>query len=343
MNNNIFKLLNGINQEDIDFFIEHTKSSLDIKKAISKETVDYSWIDIVYEIIPYLDNIIKNSINFINNEEENKKIIVLNKIEKNDLYEERFIFTLIKRLSKFISNKIENINDNVQEKIKDNVTFDANTKYNSKNIKVNVNLEVIEENNKQNEIIERYKERIENLNNIVKDYENSSFMKRLNEVSIVKSPIRKTNIIIKDKNLRKALELWEYLDNYELNEPILITTDTKESKSMKMCNKYTLIYYLSYLALINDEQIDKKESEELIKHYMSKLINDYIEDNNSSEAQFKSFINKEFKEAKKNKLKKENDIYDCFKSFYNSHEKRLKDALCNIQSDFKVDKENYML
>ena len=342
MNNNVLSLLDGVNQEEINSFVASTKSSLNLKKITSKKIVDYSWVNVICDYIPYLDNIINNHRNFYIN--ENKENDLINKLlniqtETNkDVYEDRFVFTLINRLSTFIS---DNIKDNSEEKIKNEAIYDASSKYNDKNVKINLSLETIESNSIKN--VNEYKEKIDYINTTINNYKKSSFMKSLNNVMEVKSPIRKTNTILRDKNYRKALELWEYLDNYEINEPDVVNTDTKESKNVILNKKFTLIYYLNLLALDNIDLEDKKESEEFLKLYLSKLIYDYVEDTNITEKQFKAFINREFKEAKKNKVKKENNIYECFRTFQNKHNNNLKDAFINIQSDFKVDKENYML
>ena len=342
MNNNVLSLLDGVNQEEINSFVASTKSSLNLKKITSKKIVDYSWVNVICDYIPYLDNIINNHRNFYIN--ENKENDLINKLlntqteQNKDVYEDRFVFTLINRLSTFIS---DNIKDNSEEKIKNEAIYDASSKYNDKNVKINLSLETIESNSIKN--VNEYKEKIDYINTTLNNYKKSSFMKSLNDVMEVKSPIRKTNTILRDKNYRKALELWEYLDNYETSEPDVVNTDTKESKNVILNKKFTLIYYLNLLALDNIDLEDKKESEEFLKLYLSKLIYDYVEDTNITEKQFKAFINREFKEAKKNKVKKENNIYECFRTFQNKHNNNLKDAFINIQSDFKVDKENYML
>lgn len=342
MNNNVLSLLDGVNQEEINSFVASTKSSLNLKKITSKKIVDYSWVNVICDYIPYLDNIVNNYRNFYI--KDNKENDLMNRLlnrqiqENKDIYEDRFVFTLINRLSRFIS---QNIKDNSEEKIKNEVIYDASSRYNDKNVKINLSLETIESNSIKN--INENKEKIEYISTTINGYEKSLFMKSLSDVNEVKSPIRKTNTILRDKNYRKALELWEYLDNYEINEPDVVNTDTKESKNVILNKKFTLTYYLNLLALDNIDLEDNKESEEFLKLYLSKLIYDYVEDTNVTEKQFKAFINREFKEAKKNKIKKENSIYECFRTFQNKHNNNLKEAFINIQSDFKVDKENYML
>ena len=342
MNNNILRLLDGVNDKDLDKFISSTKGSLNIKEVTTKSVVDYTWIDIIYESIPYLDNIIRNSKSF----DKQADNVIFDKIKrevKTEFYEDRFIFSLVKRLSIFLNRKKESIDNDLEKQVESNVVFDAITSYNNKNIRINLQLESVEKDSSKKEDNSNYREKVNYIYNMINNYKNSSYIEKLKNLSVVKSPIRETNIILKDKNYRKALELWEYLDSYENNGPLELSTDIKESKNSKLCNKYILTYYLNYLLLNNYEEDDKKDSKELLKLYISKLIYDYVGDDNVSEREFKNFISKEFKDAKKNKIKRENNLYEYFKAFHSSHENSIKEAFFNIQSDFKVDKENYML
>ena len=65
----IIDYINNLNKEKIEKFIESTSSDINIKSDILKKVSDTSWIDMVEECIPYLDNIIRNPRRFIVQEE----------------------------------------------------------------------------------------------------------------------------------------------------------------------------------------------------------------------------------------------------------------------------------
>ena len=53
---NIVDYINSLNKDKILKFIETTSSDITIKSDIEKKVSDTSWIDMVEESIPYLDN-----------------------------------------------------------------------------------------------------------------------------------------------------------------------------------------------------------------------------------------------------------------------------------------------
>ena len=66
---NIGDYLNNLNKEKLDSFVDNTDSSIVVKKNVNKQISDTSWIDMVEDCIPYLDNIIRNPRRFIVQEE----------------------------------------------------------------------------------------------------------------------------------------------------------------------------------------------------------------------------------------------------------------------------------
>ena len=88
---NIGDYLNNLNKEKLDSFLDNTDSSIVVKKNVNKQISDTSWIYMVEDCIPYLDNIIRNPRRFIVQEEnivpvfEKKKS---NKIRSFDIHPE---------------------------------------------------------------------------------------------------------------------------------------------------------------------------------------------------------------------------------------------------------------
>ena len=68
------------------------------------------------------------------------------------------------------------------------------------------------------------------------------------------------------------------------------------------------------------------EKEKYNSAVISKLVNDFIMSGDITEKEFKSLINKEFKEAKKHKEKLVADVRDTFDKFINEYDKRKKKA-----------------
>ena len=270
----IVDYINELNQEKITKFLETTKSDITIKNHTQKQVSDTSWIDMVEECIPYLDNIIRNPRRFIVQEEnivpiEKAKVVTEESIrhlaqntnliqeihddgtviplkllnvyreETIDLYENRFIKSLVDNLYTFVQNKLGESNQRSFAKIKNVVTYEAEQKDNKSSYKINLNIE----SNFEDEVDaskdgHSLEERIAHIRDVIGAFRGSTFIKSLKESSPVRSPIRKTNVILKEPNFIKALELWEYLEKNNIKPMTSIIDEDVESKDNNVKNKF---------------------------------------------------------------------------------------------------------
>lgn len=356
---NITDYINNLNKEAITKFIETTNSDIRVVQDIEKKVSDTSWMDMIEECIPYLDNIIRNPRRFIVQEEnivpiEKAKVVTEESIrhlaqntnliqevhddgtviplkllnvyreETVDLYENRFIKSLVDNLYMFVQNKLNESDQKSYAKINSAVTYSGVTKTKNGEFKVSLNLEsnINDEVNtkKDGHTIE---ERIAHIRDVLGAFRNSTFIKSLKESSPVRSPIRKTNVILKEPNFIKALELWEYLEKNNIVPMTSIVKETKESKDVNIKDKYDLAFFIESDALkVHEDKEDTVYNEAII----SKLINDFVFSGNISTKEFKSLVNKEFKEASKRKEKILSSIDNAYKDFFETYSNRSKKA-----------------
>ena len=68
---------NNIREEDKNIqFLEGLNSKLAVKRDYENKTLNSKWIDMFEEVIPYIDNILRNPKRFIINEEEIRVLCV---------------------------------------------------------------------------------------------------------------------------------------------------------------------------------------------------------------------------------------------------------------------------
>ena len=91
----IVEYLNSINKDNANKFITSTSSNITVKRDIDARVSDTSWIDMVEECIPYLDNIIRNPRRFIVQEEN---IVQIEKLHKYYCGFRLFIVRLLYKL-----------------------------------------------------------------------------------------------------------------------------------------------------------------------------------------------------------------------------------------------------
>lgn len=359
----IVEYINNLNKDKAASFIGATSSNVLVKRDIDAQVSDTSWIDMVEECIPYLDNIIRNPRRFIVQEEnivpiEKAKVVTEESIrhlaqhtsliqevqddgtviplkllnvyreETVDLYENRFIKSLVDNLYMFVTNKLEESDQKSYAKIDNEVTYKGLMK--KKNEVVEVNLQLT---SKKETDVDASKdghsldERIEHIKDIVSAFKNSTFIKSLKESSPVRSPIRKTNVILKEPNFIKALELWEYLEKNNI-KPI---TNFEKRNEISKSNDVKTLYDLAFF--IDSDALDstKEESSGYNSAIVSKLVNDFVFSGDITEKEFKRLMEKEFKEANKRKDKATSGIKKCIEAFLDDVEKKKKKMVTIIK------------
>lgn len=360
----IVEYINNINKDNANKFIASTSSNITVKRDIDACVSDTSWIDMVEECIPYLDNIIRNPRRFIVQEEnivpiEKAKVVTEESIrhlaqhtsmiqevqedgtviplkllnvyreETVDLYENRFIKSLVDNLYTFVNNKLNESDQRSYAKVESTVSYSGLMKKKDEEVEVNLQLK-----SKKDTEIDASKdghsleERISHIKDIVSAFRSSTFIKSLKESSPVRSPIRKTNVILKEQNFIKALELWEYLEKNNIKPITSIDKRTEIVKDADIKTKYDLAFFIDNDAIDMNAASNKSEFNSAI---ISKLVNDFVFTGDITEKEFKKLMEKEFKEAKKRKDKATNAIRKTIEDFLNDYNTKKKKIISIIK------------
>lgn len=360
----IVEYINNINKDNANKFIASTSSNITVKRDIDACVSDTSWIDMVEECIPYLDNIIRNPRRFIVQEEnivpiEKAKVVTEESIrhlaqhtsmiqevqedgtviplkllnvyreETVDLYENRFIKSLVDNLYTFVNNKLNESDQRSYAKVESTVSYSGLMKKKGEEVEVNLQLK-----SKKDTEIDASKdghsleERISHIKDIVSAFRGSTFIKGLKESSPVRSPIRKTNVILKEQNFIKALELWEYLEKNNIKPITSIDKRTEIVKDADIKTKYDLAFFIDNDAIDMNAASNKSEFNSAI---ISKLVNDFVFTGDITEKEFKKLMEKEFKEAKKRKDKATNAIRKTIEDFLNDYNTKKKKIISIIK------------
>ena len=244
---------------------------------------DGEWIQTLESYFPSLDRIIKNPKSALKYEEEitaierakkttgasirhlashtqyikeiregdmviPKKIMTVNAEQDYEVYENRFIMTLINRLSSFVQNRYEVIKSNYESFQKNHVNFKSNFGINESVVDLDINLTI--KRNLDDDKINQHNldllKRAEYLNNLVSGFRNSPFMKLLENGKKVIPPIMKTNVILKNPDFRNAYTLWLFLDRYTIlgfDNEVAEKNLPVEKKYLKNIYRLALITY----------------------------------------------------------------------------------------------------
>lgn len=204
-------------------FLDNVQSTLHTKSEYEKITEDTSWIEIIEQTIPYIDNIFRNPNRFIVNEEEivkvelarkitvesikhlsrntnfiqdidkktgdvkPSKILNINKEESYNTYENRLIYTLVQNIKFFVSRKKKFIEARIGSPEKNNrqIDYKATTKFMGElvNLELHLDTKLDSVQNKKSES-ELLMERIKKLDQKIVDLTCSEVYKTIDKLHI---------------------------------------------------------------------------------------------------------------------------------------------------------------
>ena len=366
----LFDLYNNTEEEIKEKFLDNIDSKLEVKNKYRKVIYDYSWLEKMEETMRYLDNIMRNPKKFIVNEEEvvkiekarkvtvdsikhltqhtsyiqkfdqetgevkPSKILNINKEENFDMYENRFVYTLLINMKMFISKMSGDSLNGSSLKSARNISYNAVTKVGTEKVDIKIDLNTVNEKkiNSNSKSGLSIAQRIEKINLQLADFMNTDFIKDLDRahVALVRSPIKKTNVILKNPNFQKAVELWTFLESYDFNSIQEENVNDEYEDTQDFRDNMNDSFLLDYIILDNILNSDKKEElkYEINRYYINKIIKDFIDNNiEYDEKMFIKILKDEFKEVRRVKEIKLNRIRNIYQKDINDYNRTIQNSI----------------
>lgn len=353
---------------DDDKFLKNINSTLYVKKNYDLKEYDYEWLDKLEDTIPYIDNILRNPRRFIVNEEEivkvelsrkvtvesvihltqhtnliqkiedngdvkPSKILNINKEESIDTYENRFIYTLINNLRMFFEDRVVFTSGPSYCVDKNVLKYEANSKVNGQDLKISLNINDVTKNIKEKSGGKAgltYDERVSKIKKQIDSFMGSELHQTLSRLHVppVRSPIRKTNVILKNPNFRKAEELWNYIQSFE-------SKDKREKENNEYYDKgdlkgeYDQTFLMTFIANRNYISKSTQSTESNIMNQMiQRLIDNLLDtDEDLTEDKLSEIFKKQLSIIKKKNEQRRTKIYNILADRFERENKSISDLL----------------
>lgn len=345
--------------------------------------IDLKWVEEIEACIIPLDNIIRVPRKFIVQEEEivpierarkitNESIRhlaqhtnMIAKVEGDDVtpnqilnvfreesyevYENRFVFTLMQNLVRFIDvryNVLFNISDD------DNMaSLKMESDFARGREKIQYKLEVSAQSagsevegeaGPDGENATAF-QRIERVKRIINEYANSSFMKELRNCVPVRPPIMRTNAIQKNPNFRACLKLWQFIQSYnELGYEITVkeSNDMVSAEYMNELNRMTAINYMMLKAnTLSEDAVGKQKKRKLKPKLLKRLAEELVMDYDMEEVEIQRVFVDEVKRVSRKKIEGEKKIQEAIQRALDSENARKKAIEDKIKAKIAHEKE----
>lgn len=370
-------IIDSESQQKIDKFLSKIESDMHFKADFSGDLMSFDWVDEIEFACPYIDNVVRKPkltliqeenvvkverskkitvasikdlsrhTNYIKkvdkqtNEVEPEKILDIRNEETFNIYENRFLYTLINDLSRFLLKKEKQL-DNFE--ITNNRLLEYAAATETKEEKINIEVKLTSESipdeakdKKLEEQLKSIKYRVKRIREYITSWEKSEMYTSLEKahVHFILPPVKKTNIILKNPNFQIAVKLWDYIRTYDY-------VDRDDSKdNLEADGRNNLRGFLDHSFLIDYFVLDsiaktKKEQKEKMAKYAILMLTQEIKRTvnlllscglKMTDEELLKLIAKELKDEKNNRLVGVDDVKKKFKSAMDEYLERTQNYL----------------
>lgn len=271
--------------------IKAGKNTLYQKHLSETRIFDGTWVDTIEKYVASIDNIVRDPRSFIKSTNE---IVPVERAKKTDsesirhlashsqyvrefdsnvgnivpskvmtvfreedlaIYENRFVKTLIDKLTVFVERRYEVIAKLIGTDYLNKMNSKSNFQYEDIDIEYEINMTIKRE--IRDNILEKKNyvllDRVEELRKNIMAFRRSEFMKALAGVKPVFPPIQKTNIIMKQPDYKKCYELWMFLDSYDRLDYTIEMYDNEISFSDEYINELRRLVMLGFATVVSND------------------------------------------------------------------------------------------
>ncbi len=221
---------------------------------INEKVIDMDWVEAIEETLPYIQKAIDEQRRFIKQVENvvrielakkvgpdsvkhlsqhtnfiakvegdmvtPNKILTVEREESFAIYENRVLMTLIRKALRFVDDKYSKMKD-VPNDSYNKISFVRHLELNEK--KVDLTLNYVDEGHEKLaddlDVLDVTAlsdfDRIRRVRTTLNEFLNTQLMREIAKEPEVHPPITQTNLLKKNPNFKKAMELWNFLDSYK--------------------------------------------------------------------------------------------------------------------------------
>lgn len=329
--------------------IQAGDNTLEQKNRILHKVIDERWLTVVEEGIEAIFNIVDKPRRFIATTEEVVPVALAKKItadsvrhlsqntqfiasnengeiqptrilnvtseESFDLYENRFVYHLIQRLFAFVDKRTDVIFWSTGDETCNVMSMESkiDDAYEEISYKVEMTIK-----NRQSYVendtdhMDLFK-RIDRVRRLSQTLRTSSFCELMNGCAKVRSPIQRTNLMMKDPNYRKCYQLWQFIESYD---EVGYSIEEQDS-ALQFDEEYLLQMYINFItnytvfkSILESDQrnvteLAKEKREPVKPKFVKEIKEEIVEDRNIPEVEIRKVFVEEVTEAQ---LKAEADL-----------------------------------
>ena len=321
--------------------VDSGNNTINQQHKILHKKIDENWIDFIEQNIDAVFKIIQKPRSFIATKEEVVPVGLAKKItadsvrhlsmntqfiasdeggdiqptrilnvsveESFNLYENRFIYHLIQRLAAFINKRTDIIFWATGDEITDNLTLESSFKdaYEEVNYKIELKIKDLQNVAKSREEHMDLFKRIEEIQKKIRALRKSPFCQTMAGCTVVRSPIQRTNLMMKDPYYRTCYKLWQFIESYD---DIGYTIDEQDT-ALEMDEDYLVRMYTNLISNYtvfksltdgdgrNEDVLAQKNFEKIKPKFIKEIREEIVDDYNLPDVEVRRVLIEEVTRA----------------------------------------------
>lgn len=241
--------------------------------------------------------------------------------ESYDMYENRFVYHLIQKLVTFIDKRTDVIFWSTGDEVRNNLKLESKVDDAYEEIEYKIEMKI----KKRQSFVENDSDnmhifmRIDRVRRLVMALRNSSFCSLMQGCSVVRSPIQRTNLLMKDPNYRTCYKLWQFLESYdEVGYTIEERDSALEFDEEYMIQMYTnlITNYTVFKSLIegderNLEEVAVEKKEPVHPKFVKQIQEEFVDNCDIPDVEIRKVFVEEVTQAQldaEEKLRQETEL-----------------------------------
>lgn len=297
-----------------------SETTIDQQREELVKVVDEEWISVIEDSLDAINNVIEKPRRFITTEQEvvpvslakkisadsvrhlsqntqflapsddggvhPTKILNVNMAETYDLYENRFVYHLIQRLLTFVDRRTDVIFWSTGNEVRNRFTMHSKIGDAYEEIEYNVEMTVKDRQNFAENDADNMDTfmRIDRVRRLVMALRGSSFCQLMKGCSVVRSPIQRTNLIMKDPNYRKCFQLWQFMERYDkVGYSIQVKDSALAFDDEYLAQMYTNLInnYAVFKSLVSDDrnltELASEQREPVVPKFVKEIKEELVD------------------------------------------------------------------
>ena len=297
-----------------------SETTIDQQREELVKVVDEGWISVIEDSLDAINNVIEKPRRFITTEQEvvpvslakkisadsvrhlsqntqflapsddggvhPTKILNVSMAETYDLYENRFVYHLIQRLLAFVDRRTDVIFWSTGNEVRNRFTMHSKIGDAYEEIEYNVEMTVKDRQNFAENDADNMDTfmRIDRVRRLVMALRGSSFCQLMKGCSVVRSPIQRTNLIMKDPNYRKCFQLWQFMERYDkVGYSIQVKDSALAFDDEYLTQMYTNLInnYAVFKSLVSDDrnltELASEQREPVVPKFVKEIKEEFVD------------------------------------------------------------------